>query len=77
MSHRSPDRPPVPMFHDLTFLVERVPRPSDLEEGKLATLATLRLAHAVFDLARRDNPHHVVILRQGARIIRRYEPDLL
>ena len=69
-------RIPAPIYDELVFLIEYVPQSGDMEAPRIASTAELRLAFEVFELAKRHRPGRVLILRHGARILTRHEPDL-
>ncbi|MCQ0990538.1 hypothetical protein [Jiella marina] len=54
-----------------------MPQAGDLDGPRIAVVSSLRPAYAVLDLAKRDHPRHVLLLRRGARIVCRHEPDLI
>ena len=53
------------------FKIERVLQPGDIIDGEIAVVASLRFAHVVFEVAVDLHPDELLIMRHGARIIRR------
>lgn len=64
-----------PDFSDLQFRVEAWTADDRAIEEILAAANSLLIARGAYEAAVRLNPHRRILLRHGARVIERHEPD--